>query len=446
MARTFKGGIHPDYKKDLTSELSIERFEMPNRATLFMSQHIGAPCRPIVKKGDMVKTGQVIGEPQGFVSVPVHASITGKVADVTEMHHPVQGRPETAVIIEREGEDEWAEGTCQDFDPSDSTPEELRQKIHDAGIVGLGGATFPTHVKLNPPPNKPIDTAVLDGAECEPYLTCDDRLIREKPREIVLGLRILLKILNCNRAIIAIEENKPEAIEVMKAAVEQLENKADICVRGVEVKYPAGQEHMLIAAILKREVPWKGGLPMEIGTVCQNVATVNAIYEAVYHCKPLVERVLTITGDALKRRGNYIIRLGTPVEELLNYAEPEEGASKLIIGGPMMGLAQFSADIPVMKGTSGILLLKNGARYESGPCIKCGRCVRACPIRLMPAVFSRAIEAGDIDYAAEVNVMECKECGCCAYVCPSKRPMVHQVKYAKALLAAKKAEREANAS
>jgi len=442
MAKTFRGGVHPPDFKALTKDLSITDAPLPERVVLFMSQHIGAPCAPLVKKKDRVRTGQRVGEPQGFVSAPVHSSVTGTVVEVADLPHPVTGRPGTAVVIEREGADEWAEGLGEPFDAENASAEDLRNRIHDAGIVGLGGAAFPTHVKLSPPPHQPIDTVIVNGAECEPYLNCDNRLMIEHPEAIVSGLRIVLRILNCERGVIAIEANKPEAAAAMRRAVWE---DARLSVETLEVKYPQGAEHQLIKAVTGREVPWKGGLPMAVGALVQNVGTLYAIAEAVTRGRPLIGRVLTVTGDAVERPANLRVRLGTPVDALLEQAGVVAGAAKLILGGPMMGLAQASSEIPVSKGTSGVLVLRDPGRFEPGPCIRCGRCVRACPLRLMPALFSRAIEAGDVDYALEHDVLECKECGCCAYVCPAKRPIVHQVKLAKAEMARRKAEQTAAA-
>jgi electron transport complex protein RnfC len=440
MTKTFRGGIHPHEFKGLTRDLPISEAPLPNRVAILMNQHTGAPCQPVVKKGDRVVTGQRVGEAQGFVSAPVHSSITGKVVEVVEVPHPVAGQPSPAVVIERDGAEEWAPGTNAPFDAGHASPAELKQMIHDAGIVGLGGAAFPTHVKLSPPANQPIDTVILNGAECEPYLTCDERLMREKPVEILEGLRIILRVIGCPRAIVAIEENKPEAFDAMSQAAK---GDGNLAVERVRVKYPQGAEHQLIKTLLNREIPWKGGLPMAVGALVHNVGTAYAIRQAVTQRVPLISRVVTVTGDGVEERGNYLVRVGMSVNDLLQKARVKEGATKLILGGPLMGLAQATEDIPVIKGTCGVLVLTDAGRVESGPCIRCARCVEACPYRLTPSILSRAIEAEDMAYALANDVLECKECGCCAYVCPAKRPIVHQVKWAKAEIARKKAQKKA---
>jgi len=440
MAKTFSGGIHPGDFKERTRGLPIVEAPLPDRVVIPLLQHIGAPCKPLVERGAQVKTGQPIGAVQGFVSAPVHASITGKVKSIEPMPHPVSGKRLPAVIIERTGEDEWYEGVNRPRDVTSLGPDELREIIRDAGIVGMGGAAFPTHVKLTPPPEHPIDSVILNAAECEPYLTCDERLMIERAADVLAGLRLVQRILGSVKAYVGIEANKPEAYAALREAVG---NDPSISIQTVEVKYPQGAEQQLIKVLLGREVPWKGGLPMQVGVVVHNIGTVLAIFEAVTCGMPLIRRVLTITGDAVGEPGNYMVRIGTPVGALLAQADVAPDASKLILGGPMMGLAQWTDEVPVLKGTSGILLLRNAASVVSRPCIRCGRCVRACPLRLLPAEISRAMEAGRVDLANEFYVTECKECGCCAYVCPSKRSIVQQVKVAKAELMRRRAEERA---
>ena len=443
MTKTFRGGVHPDDAKNQTRGLKIQELPPPDEAVILLSQHIGAPCAATVAKGDRVLTGQVVGKPQGFVSAPIHASVTGKVTAVEPRPNPVTGAPVPAVVIERDGEDEWAEGTnTPKRDASGLTPDAIKEKILAAGIVGLGGATFPTHVKLSPPPDMKIDTVILNAAECEPYLTCDHRLMLEKPAEIVDGFGLLMRALGCKNGIIAIESNKPDAFEAMRRAA----GNGTMHVEMLPVKYPQGAEHQLIKALLGREVPWRGGLPMAVGCVVQNVATAFAVYEAVRFNRPLIRRVLTVTGDGVAEPGNFLTRVGTPVKTLLEKAELKPKARKLIFGGPMMGIAQSSTQTPTTKGTSGVLVLTDAAIFVSGPCIRCGRCVTACPYGLTPAMISRAVERRKIAVAEEWNVMECKECGCCTFVCPAKRPIVHQVKFAKAEIAKRKAREKAAAA
>ena len=442
MSKTFRGGVHPAENK-LTRDAPIISCDLPARVTLLLSQHIGAPCAPAVEKGQKVLTGQCVGTAQGFVSAPIHASVTGTVAGIETVSHPVTGARAPAVVIDREGEDEWAEGTNVPRDPDAMDAAAIKQAIVAAGIVGLGGATFPTHVKLSPPPGTKIDTVILNGAECEPYLTCDHRLMLEETEKVVAGFKLIMRALACDNGIIAVESNKPECIAAMRRAAA---GDSSLRVEVPHVKYPQGAEHQLIKALLNREVPWHGGLPMAIGCVVQNVATAFAVCEAVCRNRPLIERVTTVTGDAVARPGNFRVRLGAPLQTLLDLAELKPTARKLILGGPMMGLAQKSVAVPVGKGTSGVLVLTDGSVQTAGPCIRCGRCVRACPYGLVPSLISQAAERLDFERAMQANVLECKECGCCTYVCPARRPIIHQAKFAKAELLKQKREREAAAA
>ena len=440
MAKSFRGGVHPDDMKHLSRDCAIQEFPLPDRAHILLSQHIGAPCKPCVEKGDRVLTGQVVGEAQGFVSVPVHASVTGKVLGIEPVTHPVTGKGCPAVVIERDGEDEWAEGTNSDPDPAALSGDEIKARILNAGIVGLGGATFPTHVKLSPPAGTPIDEVILNAAECEPYLTCDYRLLLEKTAEVLEGFRYIMRVLGVDRGRVGIEDNKLDAADKLREAVGPA---ADIDVEVCHVKYPQGAEHQLIRALLGREVPWHGGLPMAVGCVVQNVATAYAVYEAVRFGRPLIQRACTVTGDGVDRPANYLVRVGTPIAAILDAAGVRPNANKLILGGPMMGLAQHSSDLVVTKGTGGVLVMGDAQTFDGGPCIRCGTCVRTCPYGLTPSIYSRAVEAGDLDACERANVLECKQCGCCTYVCPSKRPILHQIKLALDELRRKKAEAKA---
>lgn len=434
--KTFLGGIHPaEDGKILTLGKQKATIPLPKTVYLAMSQHIGAPARPIVKKGDMVKKGQLVGDAQGFISAHVHASVSGKVVDVAPWPHPVTGIKCPAVIIENSGEDAWVEDMDVAVDTDHLSPEEIRHCIQSAGIVGLGGATFPTHVKLTPPKDKIIDTMVMNGAECEPYLTCDYRLMLDKPHEIIQGLKLMMRCIGCKKAHIGIEENKRDVYTIFKDIASK---DPGIKVDLMEVKYPQGAEHQLIKALLNREFK-PTQLPLEVGVIVVNVGTAFAVYEAVKFRRPLIERIVTVTGNGVENPQNFLARLGTPVRQLLEEAKLTADVNKIIFGGPMMGIAQGDVDTAVtIKGTGGILVLRDAQRWESHACIRCGRCVDSCPYGLNPSELSIVCEAKEFDLALDNNVMECKECGCCSYVCPAKRPIVHLIKFAKGEIAKRK--------
>jgi len=433
---TFSGGVHPADNKYLTAHKPIVTAAIPKRVVIPLSQHIGAPTKPLVVIGQEVKKGEKIGEAGGFVSAPVHASTSGKVTALGSFPHSL-GMDLPSIVIESDGKDEWVVGLKENPDYNLLSPEELKKIVLDAGIVGMGGATFPTHVKLAPPKEKPIDVVILNGAECEPFLTSDHRLMLERPKEIVEGLKILMRILNVGKGYIGIESNKPDAIEIMTKAAA---GSPDIKVWPVKVKYPQGAEKMLIKAIAHRTVP-AGGLPMDIGVVVQNVGTAEAVYNAVRYGRPLIERTVTVTGRGVKEPKNFLARIGTPFSQLIEEAGGlTEDAAKVIAGGPMMGMSQYSLEVPVIKGTSGILILpKTEVSVKSyGPCIRCGRCIDACPMKLQPSYIGIYIERGHYLDAKEYGLMDCFECGCCTFVCPANRPMVQWVKKAKKELAKKK--------
>ncbi len=436
--KSFVGGIHPrDDGKILTRGKKEVSAPIPKTVYLFMNQHIGAPAKPIVKKGDVVKRGQLIGEAQGYVSANVHASVSGKIVDVVSWPHPGTGIKSPAVVIENSGDDAWIEGTNVSSDIDLMSPEEIRQCIQSAGIVGLGGATFPTHVKLSPPKDKRIDTVVMNGAECEPYLTCDYRLMLDKPREIVHGLKLVMKCIGCERAHIGVEANKEDVYALFKDIVS---NDTHIKVDLMEVKYPQGAEHQLVKALLDREFK-PTQLPLEVGAIVVNVGTAFAVYEAVKFKRPLIERMVTVTGNGVENPQNFLVRLGTPVMQLLEEAKITADVNKVVFGGPMMGIAQGNVDTAVtIKGMGGILVLRDAQRWESHACIRCGRCIDSCPYGLNPSELSILCEAKEFNLALESNVMECKECGCCSYVCPAKRPIVHLIRFAKTEIAKQKSK------
>jgi electron transport complex protein RnfC len=435
MVKTFKGGVHPHDSKRATESKPIVEVPAPDLVVIPLSQHTGAPGKPLVKPGDDVKVGTKIAEADGFISVPAHSSVSGKVKAIDDYPHPL-GRRMAAVAIENDGRDEWIDLTGW-ADLTGASPQAIRDAVKDAGIVGLGGAAFPTHVKLSPPEGKHIDTAILNGAECEPYLTADHRLMLEYPEEILAGFRVMLKVLGAERGFIGIESNKPDAIRLLQ---EKALGESQIEVVPLEVKYPQGAEKQLIDALTGREVPC-GGLPMDVGCLVQNVGTALAIFEALRFGKPLVSRVLTLSGRAASNPGNFRVRIGTSFSHIISFAGGvANGCRKIIMGGPMMGIAQYTDEVPVVKGTSGILLLGDDeVRFENpGPCVRCGRCVDHCPMRLVPNEIARMVEKVKLGLAEEYGILDCMECGVCAFVCPSKINHVHLMKQGKADIIAKR--------
>lgn len=438
MLKFFKGGVHPRDNKNYTANKAIEKSLIPEKVVIPVRQHIGAPCVPLVKKGDKVKKGQVIADSDAFVSGPIHSSISGTVIDIGEYLHGVFGKS-LAVVIESDEMDQWIEGIPLNRNWKDLSVDEIKTIIRKAGIVGMGGATFPTHVKLSPPADKKVDTFVLNGAECEPYLTADYRMMLEYTDRIVSGVLIVMKILGVDKAYVGIEDNKPKAIEIMKEAFKN----TTVQVMALPTRYPQGGEKMLIRAITKKEVP-SGALPADVGVVVQNVGTVIAISDAVIKGIPLIERVTTVSGDAVCEPKNLSLRVGTTFQQAVEYCGGlKEKPEKIIMGGPMMGIAQFSLETPIIKGTSGILALTNNAINESkqSPCIRCGRCIEACPMGLNPSRLSVLGERNLYKEAKEDNnLMDCIECGSCVYACPAKRNIVQYIKYLKKENAAKVAK------
>ncbi len=431
----FKGGVHPPYMK-ITADKPIKGVDVPEVLYVPLSQHAGAPAKPLVKRGDKVLAGQKIGEIAGFISANVHAPTSGKVKNILDHPHPVAGRSTPAVIIEADGEDNWIELKERE-DYLNTEPKEIVEIVKEAGIVGMGGAAFPTHVKLSPPPDKPIEFVIINGAECEPFLTADDRLMREFADEIAEGSYLILRAVGAQKGFVGIESNKPEAIEAMRKAFSQFP-QFEIVV--LPTKYPQGSEKHLIKAITGREVP-SGGLPMDVGVVVQNVGTARAIYQAVRYGKPLVERVTTLTGDAVAGPGNYLVRIGTTFRYLIEKTGGfKSDPAKVINGGPMMGIAQYTLDVPVIKGTSGIIAFTEKRVFlaEEGPCIRCGKCIEVCPMFLMPTTMAKLIKAGRFDDARKIGLFDCIECGSCSFVCPANIPLVQYFKYGKAELRLRK--------
>ena len=432
---TFRiGGVHPDDAK-VSRGCAIEVLPLPQTVYISMSQHLGAPAKPVVAVGDSVKAGQLIAEAGGFISANVHSSVSGKVKSIAP-RKDIAGNNVLHVEITVEG-DEWAEG----IDLSDTLVTEIPgdraailDRIKACGIVGLGGATFPTHVKLNPAPGSVAECLIINGAECEPYLTSDFRIMLERPKEIVVGAAIMKKVLGDCRCVIGIEENKPEAIESMSKAVAEL-GYPGIEVLSLKKKYPQGGEKQLIDAVMRRQVK-SGGLPISVGAVVQNVATSLAVYEAVQKNKPLVTNVMTITGDCLpvEKQHNYQFRIGMPLSYIAEYAGGvPEGAAKIISGGPMMGRAVANMDACTVKGSSSLLYLSEGAtkRSEPGNCIRCGRCADACPMGLEPFFLYKLAKVGDMDQLEANAVQDCISCGCCQFSCPAFLPLLDQINIAK---------------
>jgi electron transport complex protein RnfC len=429
--KTFpKGGIHAkEYK--LTANKAIEVLPVPKMAVVPLSQHLGSPASPIVKVGDTVKVGQLIAKGEGFISANIHAPVSGKVKKLDALPD-VSGYKKNAILIETEG-DEWVESIDKSHDIKyniELSKEEILTKISEAGIVGMGGATFPTHVKLSIPKTKKAEVVIINGAECEPYLTCDHRVMLEKGEEIMVGIQILMKALDVTLAIIGIEDNKPDAIN-------SLRNKAlkykGIEVRALKTKYPQGGEKQLIKALLNREVP-SGGIPIDIGAVAFNISSVYAIYEAVQKNKPLFERVVTVTGQSVEKPSNFLVRIGTPVSEVIRAAGglPKD-TGKTISGGPMMGKAISDMEVSVIKGCSGIVIMpeKESKRKEPDACIRCAKCLSVCPIGLEPYLLMALSERSIYDRLEKENVTDCIECGCCSYTCPANRPLIDYIKLGK---------------
>lgn len=432
MIKTFPlGGVHPPENK-LTAGSPIRVLPLPATVIIPVSQHIGAPSEVVVNKGDVVKTGQVIARSKGFVSANIHSSVSGTVNKIDQAIDST-GYKRTAVFIDVAG-DEWVDTIDRSatlVSEIKLTPEEIVNKCLECGIVGLGGATFPSHVKLSVPTGKKCELLIINGVECEPYLTSDHRLMLEKGKEILTGITILMKALKVQKAMIGIENNKTNAIESLTRLAKEF---TGITVHPLKVKYPQGAEKQLIKSLTGREVP-SGKLPIDVNAVVHNAGTAFAVYEAVQKNKPLFERVVTITGKSLRDPGNFLIRTGTPVKYLIEAAGglPED-TGKIISGGPMMGKALNSVEVPVVKGTSGIVLFpaSESARRTTGPCIRCAKCVSACALGLEPYLLMSLSEKGLYDRAETEKITDCMECGSCSYVCPADRPLLDYIRLGKA--------------
>jgi len=440
---SFSRGVHPAEHKEIAENMPVRRVQPASGATVVvpMSQHLGAPCKPTVEAKQEVKSQQEIGSSDAFVSAPVHSPVNGTVKEISPQPHP-SGRKVLSVVIkvgdEQSADNEWQElpeGFAEKIDKLE--PEEIIRTIRKAGIVGMGGAAFPTAVKLVRNENKPVDTVILNGCECEPYLTSDYRLMLEAPKPIVAGLQLAMRAAGARQGIIAIEDNKPDAISTILMEIRQLDNiQLAIC----KTKYPQGGERQLINAVLGRVVP-TGGLPLDVGVVVVNVSTASAISWACAEERPLTERIVTLTGRGITEPGNYLVPVGMMLAELIEQAGGlTEDAEKVLLGGPMMGPSTGHLNVPIMKGTSGITVMSRAevCREPETACIRCSRCVDHCPLKLVPTKIAHAVKAGDLETAQRYDLMACIECGCCGYICPSQIPLLQYMRSGKAAVQAAK--------
>lgn len=425
-----KGGVHPDDKKVLSNGQAIERLPMPSELIIPLSQHLGAPASPLKQKGDTVAAGEMIGEASSFISANIHSPVNGTISDIKKVTLANSVVTDAFVITV---DPENPLGTWEEQSYDNLSAKEMLDIVKDMGVVGTGGATFPTHVKLSVPKGKTVDALVVNGVECEPYLTADHRLMLEHTDLVLRGIMIVAKITNPKKIIIGVENNKKDAIKILKEVVSA--NGYPITVMALKVKYPQGDEKQLLKATIRREIP-SGKLPLDVGAVVLNVGTAFAVYEAIALRKPLIERVVTISGEAMSTKRNVRTVLGTKVADLIAFAGGvDHDPDKYIAGGPMMGFAFYDDQIPVIKGTSGILALDNEPTMQAPTtaCISCGRCVAACPMGLQPTRLFRLIDNRMYAEAMALNLMDCKECGCCSYSCPAHLPLVHGMKLGKRL-------------
>ena len=424
--KTFPHGVHPPELKELTEDISLQPMPPPAKVMIPLLQHFGKPAKPLVQKGDEVSLGQKIGEEQGLFSASVHSSVSGKVLSVDSFHHP-GGTPVPAVTIANDGQDRASASKKEIKDPFSLSAEKIRDKVKEAGVVGLGGAAFPTAVKLSPPKDSPIDTIIINGCECEPLLTSDYRLMLESPDEILMGAELARIATGASRIIVGIEDNKKKAFELFQEKTH--DHKAEVVL--LKTKYPEGAEKNLIYALLRREVP-RGGLPFNVGIVVQNVGTAKAIWDAVSTGTPLFERALTVSGHSITEPKNLLVRIGTPFQDVIDFCGGlREDGNILVMGGPMMGLVQWTPEVPVVKGTSGILAWKAPGPGTEYSCIRCGRCIDHCPMVLVPTQLAKYVQFDKLTEAERWGLMDCVECGSCQYICPSKIPLVHWMRLGK---------------
>jgi electron transport complex protein RnfC len=428
-------GVKVSHDK-LTAGSPIEPLPLPDKVIIPLLQHIGAPCVALVRRGDKVLTGQKIGDAESFVRAPVHATISGEISGTTRVVNPWTGQPVEALIITSDGEDNWVEtGPLKSLESL--SVEEILEKVGEAGIVGLGGATFPARVKLSPPESAKIDTVILNGCECEPFITADHRVMLEYGDKVLSGLNIIRKVLSPEKVYIAIEDNKEDAIDHLEKLIVSMGFEGDFRIVPLKSRYPMGAEKILTEVILGRQVPI-GGLPLNVGVVVHNVSTAKAIHDAVLKNKPFVERVVTVTG-AVKNPKNLLVRIGTPIANLVDYCGGMDSpANEIIIGGPMMGVSQFDLDFPVTKGIS-CILAREGRQVAERDCIRCGACLEVCPMHLMPTMYVKYVKSGLFDECRDAYIDDCFECGSCAYSCPANIPIVQYIKVAKSELNKRKA-------
>ena len=435
MKKTFSQGIHPKYQKKATKDSAVVEAASPSKVIIPLHQHTGASCEPLVKVGDEVYEGLKIGDTTKFISAPVHASISGKVSKIEKLPHPC-GVNVLSIVIDAQtvNKPEVIKPHAEVI--KSLTLGEIRKIVREAGIVGLGGAAFPTHVKLTPPEGKKIDTILINGCECEPYITADHRVMLERTKDVVFGARMIAKACGARRIVFGVEDNKKDAIKQLRSVIRAQPEEGlydGIEVAALETKYPQGGEKFLIKAVLNREVP-SGGLPLDVGVVVSNVGTAVAVTEAINSVVPLTKRVITVTGSGVKEPKNLLVRIGTTFNDIIQQCGGlTEDAAKIIMGGPMMGVSQISLDIPIVKATSCILVLtqEEVLDEEVYPCVKCGRCVDHCPMYLLPTRLSAYAENGKYSEFEEWGGLDCMECGSCAYVCPARIPIVQWVKLAK---------------